>query len=81
VWLNHKLGVAVPSSSSISMCKQFSCLLRRDWAQNRTDSRACHWPQVHVRVKIPQKVGGDEKKLVEQLKTLEGSKEKAGRWF
>ena len=39
--------------------------------------------QVHVRVKIPQKVGGEEKKLVEQLKTIEGSKaEKAGsRWF
>ena len=37
---------------------------------------------MHVRVKIPQKVGGEEKKLVEQLKTLEGSKEKAGsRWF
>ena len=51
----------------------------------RLAARSGHLPsalQVHVRVKIPQKVGGEEKKLVEQLKTLEGSKEKAGsRWF
>jgi len=39
--------------------------------------------QVHVRVKIPQKVGSEEKKLVEQLKDLQGSKEKVGGrgWF
>jgi DnaJ-class molecular chaperone len=49
----------------------------------RGGNGACYGAlQVHVRVKIPQKVGGEEKKLVEQLKTLEGSKEKAGsRWF
>jgi len=36
-----------------------------------------------VRVKIPAKVGGEERSLVEQLKELEGSKEKVGGrgWF
>ena len=39
--------------------------------------------QVHVRVKIPSKVGGEERELVEQLKQLEGSKAKVGGrgWF
>ena len=57
---------------------QFVCKL----TQSHECQQATHRLQVHVRVKIPQKVGGEEKKLVEQLKTLEGSKEKAGsRWF
>lgn len=39
--------------------------------------------QVHVRVKIPNKVSGEERNLVEKLKELEGSKEKVGGrgWF
>jgi len=39
--------------------------------------------QVHVRVKIPNKVSGEEKKLVEKLKEVEGSREKVGGrgWF
>eukprot|EP00798_Chlamydomonas_sp_ICE-L_P028051 gene28051-31153_t len=36
--------------------------------------------QVHVRVKIPKSVGGDEKKLVEQLKVMQ-SKPKSGGPF
>ena len=36
--------------------------------------------QVHVEVTIPQKVGGDEKRLVEELRELT-SKQTKSKWF
>ena len=36
--------------------------------------------QVHVRVQIPTKVNGEEKKLIEELREVTASKAKAG-WF
>ena len=37
--------------------------------------------QVHVRVQIPTKVNGEEKKLIEELREVTASKAKAGKWF
>ena len=37
--------------------------------------------QVHVRIKIPTRLGGEERKLIEELRDMnEKGRAKAGRW-